>query len=104
MNEVFGLNQTDLEIIISLLKRFHEVKEAILFGSRAKGNYRTGSDVDISLKGEELNSEIISRISYHLNEETAMPYKFDVVNYHKISNIELKNHIDRVGICFYTES
>jgi len=97
----FGIQPNDLKIIISSITQYPEVSEAFIFGSRAKGVFRSGSDVDIALKGEKLSADIVSRISYLLNEETTMPYKFDVLNYHSISNAELVNHIDRVGIRFY---
>lgn len=100
MNKPVGFQQSDLAIIVSVLQKHQEVAEAWLFGSRAKGNYKTGSDVDIALKGEHLTAEIISNISYQLNEETSLPYKFDILNYNSISNIDLKEHVDRVGIRF----
>ena len=98
MNNTVGLRQNDIEIIVSVIKKHPEVTEAYLFGSRAKGNFRTGSDVDLALKGDKLTAEIVSSISYQLNEETTLPYKFDVLNYHSISNNDLKEHIDRIGI------
>lgn len=101
MPESLGLQQDDLKIIISVLIQYPEVTNAFIFGSRAKGNFHNGSDVDIALKGENLNADIVSRISYQLNEETILPYKIDVLNYHTISNKELVEHIDRVGINFY---
>lgn len=101
MPESLGLQQDDLKIIISVLIQYPEVTDAFIFGSRAKGNFHNGSDVDIALKGENLNADIVSRISYELNEETILPYKIDVLNYHTISNKELVEHIDRVGINFY---
>lgn len=101
MNKPAGFQQRDTAIIVSVLQQYPEVAEAWLFGSRAKGNHKTGSDVDIALKGEHLTAEIISNISYQLNEETSLPYKFDILNYHSISNIDLKEHIDRVGILFF---
>lgn len=104
MNKSAGFQQSDLAIIVSVLQKYPEVDEAVLFGSRAKGNYKTGSDVDIALKGEHLTAEITSNISYQLNEETPLPYKFDVLNYHVISNTDLKEHIDRVGIRFFSVS
>jgi len=103
VNKYVGFRQNDLSIIVSVLQEHKEVTEAWIFGSRAKGNFRVGSDVDIALKGEYLNAEIVSKISYLLNEETSLPYKFDILNYHSISNEDLKQHIDRVGICFYPE-
>ena len=80
---------------------FPNVKEAIIFGSRAKGNFKNGSDVDIALKGENINLEIVSNISYRLNEETVLPYKFDVLDYQSINNSKLTEHINRIGISVY---
>ena len=94
----FGLLERDIEEIFSVLEKFSKIEKAIVFGSRAKGNYKNGSDVDIALKGRDLDFETISQVSYLLNEETQMPYKFDVLNYHSIKEPELKNHIDRIGI------
>jgi predicted nucleotidyltransferase len=97
----FGLLDSDIDAILSVLESFSKIEEAIIFGSRAKGNFKKGSDVDLALKGKDLNFETISKVCYELNEETRMPYKFDVLNYHSIQEPELKNHIDRVGIEFY---
>ncbi|HAQ18203.1 MAG TPA: DNA polymerase III subunit beta [Prolixibacteraceae bacterium] len=104
MNKTAGLQDRDLAIIVSVLKQHSEVVEAWLLGIRAKGNYRTGSDVDIALKGENLTTEVSTNISYQLNEETSLPFKFDILNYNSISNIELKEHIDGVGILFFSGS
>lgn len=103
MNNFGGFVHNDITIITSVLKQHPEIDEAYLFGSRAKGNYRHGSDVDIALKGNSLNPEIISRISFQLNEETSLPYKFDIFNYHSISHNDLLQHIDQIGIRFYPE-
>lgn len=78
-----------------------EVDEAIIFESRAKGNFRNGSDLDIAIKGRDLSFSAISNISYLLNEETLMPYRFDVLDYNMINNEDLKNHINRIGRIFY---
>jgi len=96
-----GLRQPDLDIVLSVLGEFPNVKEAIIFGSRAKGNFKNGSDVDIALKGENINLEIVTNISYRLNEETILPYKFDVLDYQSINNSKLTEHINRIGISVY---
>ncbi|HEY9342885.1 MAG TPA: nucleotidyltransferase domain-containing protein [Hanamia sp.] len=101
MGNSFGLKEDDLQNIIDILQQQPEVEEALIFGSRAKGNYRAGSDVDMAIKGDGINLKIITHISYLLNEETVMPYQFDVLNYHSIRNLELVEHIDRAGISFY---
>ena len=102
MKNSFGLLDTDMEAIAAVLSQEPKVEQAFIFGSRAKGNFRNGSDVDLALKGEELDFNTISRISYQLNEETTMPYQFDVLNYHIIEEPALIEHIDRVGVAFYS--
>ncbi len=102
--QILGLKDGDLQNIISVLQQEEEVKEAIIFGSRAKGNYKKGSDVDIALKGIGIGYRITSNISNILNEETQMHYKFDVLNYHTITNKDLAEHINRTGISFYKRS
>jgi predicted nucleotidyltransferase len=97
----FGLLEKDIEEILSVLEKSPKVEKAIVFGSRAKGNFKNGSDVDIALKGKDLDFDTISHISYQLNEETQMPYRFDLLNYYSIQEPKLKNHIDRIGIEFY---
>lgn len=98
---MFGLKNGDLTAIIAIIAKYDDVEQAYIFGSRAKGNYKNGSDVDIALKGDTISFQTIRDISYELNEETLMPYRFDVLNYHTLDNRELINHIDRVGIRFY---
>ena len=99
--ETFGISEKSYLLIIDVLKSYPEVETAIIFGSRAKGNYKKGSDIDLALIGESLNSKIILDIAGILNEGIPIPYHVDVVNYHSISTPELKEHIDRVGKEFY---
>lgn len=89
----------ELEIITSVLAHFESLYEAAIFGSRAKGNSRPGSDVDLSIKGCTY-SEIVT-ISMKLNEETILPYFFDVVAFETIKNDQLIDHINRVGKVIY---
>ncbi len=80
---------------------FTAVKTALIFGSRAKGNYRPGSDVDIALKGQGLTRRMVADMADILNEETNMPYHFDLFDYDAVSNHDLVAHIDRVGRLLY---
>jgi predicted nucleotidyltransferase len=99
--ETFGISKKSYLLIVDVLKSYPEVEAAIIFGSRAKGNYKNGSDIDLALIGESLNSKVILDIAGILNEGISIPYHVDVVNYHSISTQELKEHIDRVGKEFY---
>jgi len=99
----FGILDADIEAIIKTLRKHSKVKSAFIIGGRAEGNYDNGSDVEIALKGAELDFGTINQISYWLNEETIMPYNFDVLNYGSIKEPALKEHIDSMGIEFYSK-
>jgi len=96
----FGLAKDELVKIIEILKAYPEVERGMIFGSRALGTYKRGSDIDIALFGKHLEN-IVTSISYQLNEELSLPYFFDVVDYNGLTAPELKDHIDRVGIPFF---
>src|SRR5690554_1010440 len=102
MKNNLGLFGADMEAIVFVLSRVPRVEKAFIFGSRAKGNFKNGSDIDLALMGEDLDFNTVSQISYQLNEETAMPYKFDVLHYDSIKEPTLIEHIDRVGIELYS--
>ncbi len=97
----FGISKEDLKLLKSVFSEFAGINQAIIFGSRAMDNYKKGSDIDIAIKGE-IDSEVLAKINYRLNEELPLPYFFDVVNYNKIKNKKLVEHIDKYGIIFFT--
>jgi predicted nucleotidyltransferase len=94
---VFGLNETDSNHIKEAISHYPEIDQAIIFGSRAKGNYNSGSDIDIALKGNNLSNEILFKLRDELTEQLPLPYFFDLVIYNTITNKELIQHIDRAG-------
>ena len=101
MPEAFGLSEQDLSTIRLVLSRNPRIHCALLFGSRAKGTFRRGSDVDLALVGDGLSREDILETSLALNEETPLPYRFDVVDRDRLESRELVEHIDRVGQKLY---
>jgi predicted nucleotidyltransferase len=101
--EVTGLRITDIQYLESVLSQFADIEQCVIFGSRAKGNYRNGSDVDLAIMGNNIHFETISKLSYILNEESPMPYHFDVIHFERIENTDLKEHISRVGIVLYNK-
>ena len=96
-----GLSQQDMHEIISALRRFPDIEEALLFGSRAKGNFKPGSDIDIAIKGRGIKHSSVTELSYILNEESILPYFFDIVHFEQITEQELLEHIQRVGLSLY---
>jgi len=100
----YGLKQRDLDYLIKALEQFPEIEIAIIFGSRAKGNYKPASDLDIVVKGERIADNTILKLLDLLEEELPLPYFIDVLYYEKINNKELKEHIDRMGKVFYSKA
>lgn len=97
----FGLEVQVIENIISVLEQYPKVDKAFIFGSRAKGNYRSDSDIDIAIKGNGITTDDIIAISVAI-ETKGITHKFDLIDYHSIKEPALKEHIDRVGIEFYS--
>ncbi|PIU40660.1 MAG: DNA polymerase III subunit beta [Candidatus Omnitrophica bacterium CG07_land_8_20_14_0_80_50_8] len=97
---ILGLSGKELNAITLILRKFPDVQEAVLFGSRAMGTFKPGSDVDIALKGR-IALQAVARIKALLEEESPMPYTFDVVDYHTIETPAFKEHIDKHGQSIY---
>jgi beta-lactamase superfamily II metal-dependent hydrolase/predicted nucleotidyltransferase len=91
-----GLTPKELEILKNVFKKFDDIKEVILFGSRALGTHKTASDIDLAIKGN-VDINTLSKLKYTLEEDTNLPYFFDVVIYDNLENMELKKHIDEFG-------
>ena len=87
---MIGLTAQEIKEIKDTLHNMG-IEKIILFGSRAKGTHQKGSDVDLAIDGDA------KKAHYLLNEETNLPYFFDVLNLSKITNKNLKEHIKRVG-------
>ena len=93
---MIGLTPKELEILKNVFKKFDDIKEVILFGSRALGTHKTASDIDLAIKGN-VDINTLSKLKYTLEEDTNLPYFFDVVIYDNLENLELKKHIDEFG-------
>ena len=100
----YGLPDRTLSTLNSIFQKYPGIKQVILYGSRAKGNYKTGSDIDISLKtGNEFTFTNLLRITGDF-DDSDIPYFVDVSVYESLSNPDLKAHIDRVGKTIYTNA
>ncbi len=99
--EKLGLLPRDLEQIESALRNFTEIETAVIFGSRALGNFKPGSDIDLLITGQHAGQEIATRLSVVLNEESALPYRLDIIAFQTIRNPKLIEHITCQGILIY---
>ena len=97
----YGLPDRTLDTLTAIFRKYPGIRQAILYGSRAKGNYRNGSDIDLSLKTEN-NFDFTSLLQIAGDfDDSDIPYLIDVSVYDDLSNNELKAHIDRVGKVLY---
>jgi len=96
----YGLTQKIIHKVNSVLANYENIDEAILYGSRAKGNYSAGSDIDLTLKAKGFTLSQLNKISIDL-DDLLLPYTFDLSIFDHISNPALVEHIQRVGISFY---
>lgn len=100
---MYGLKDKVIQEIGGVFSKYPQIEKAILYGSRAKGNYRNGSDIDLTLQGEGLTLTMLFRIETEL-DDLMLPYKIDLSNFHQIGNPDLVAHIERVGLVFYQKA
>jgi predicted nucleotidyltransferase len=97
----YGLPDAAIGKICAVLRRYPQVKRAILYGSRAKGTYKKGSDIDLTLLGgADLTLNVLYKILDDL-DELLLPYTIDLSIFDNIGDPEVIDHIQRVGVAFY---
>lgn len=101
MSRRFGLKEEAIAQINGVFARHPGVKRAVIYGSRARGDYRNGSDVDIVLLGDkDLDDRTLFSIITEL-DNLPLPYTFDISIYPALSSAELRAAIERDGVLFY---
>jgi predicted nucleotidyltransferase len=96
----FGLPPSTLDAIRHILSEAPAVKKAVIYGSRAKGTHRPGSDIDLTLFGDALSLDTLGQIATRL-EESPIPYQVDLSIFKLIEHAALREHIERVGQMLY---
>ncbi len=86
------LNDSELEQLVKVIKNYKEIEQPLLFGSRATGNAKPNSDIDICLKGKDVTFQITNSIASQM-DDLPLPYFFDVINFESITNQKLIQHI-----------
>lgn len=94
----FGIDESIIQDIINIIKEYNEVTKAVIFGSRARGDYKNTSDIDIALFGDSLDNTINTKIFYEI-EELYIPYKIDLINFNTLGdNNKIKENILKEGV------
>ncbi len=96
----YGLTEEIIEKICSVYARFPEIEKAVLYGSRAKGSYKNGSDIDMTLYGAALTPHLRANIAEAL-DDLLLPYTIDLSLFDELEHAKLREHIERVGEVFY---
>ena len=99
---IYGLKDEVVEAICKIFQKYPEVEKGILYGSRAKGNFKPASDIDLTLEGASLDLTILNKISWEL-DDLLLPYTFDLSLYHQLNNPDILDHIQRIGVVFYSK-
>lgn len=97
---MYGLSDLTINDLHNVFRRYPNIKKVVIFGSRAKGNYREGSDIDLALIGDNINAAQISDIYMNI-EDLGLLYKVDILDYPKYKDTPIGEHITRVAKPFY---
>ena len=97
---MYGLDQEEMDVLRQIFSEVKNLEEVVLYGSRAKGNYKPFSDIDITLKGDFLTLDTLSDVCLKLSE-SSLPYFCDVSLYNHLTSPELIDHINRKGKTIY---
>ena len=96
----FGLSDTVIKELQDVFRRHTNIKKVIIFGSRSKGNYRAGSDIDLAVIGNDIDYNQLLSIHCEI-DDLELLYSVDLLDYQKKKGTPIGDHIDRVGQVFY---
>ena len=99
MTEQYGLPASAIHKICAIFQQYPQIEKVMLYGSRAKGSYRVGSDIDLSIQGD-VDVDTLLKIENEI-DDLLLPWSVDLSILHKIDNMDLVEHIRRCGVGFY---
>lgn len=97
---MFGLSEQVVEDLRKVFSQYDNLEKVVIFGSRAKGNYREGSDIDLALYGHDLTFRQLMQVCSDI-DRLELLYKVDLIDYNKKKSTPIGRHIDRVGQTFW---
>ena len=96
----FGLSDTVIRELQDVFRRHTNIKKVLIFGSRSKGNYREGSDIDLAVIGDNIDYNQLLTILCEI-DDLELLYSIDLLDYNKKVGTPIGDHINRVGQVFY---
>ena len=100
----FGLRESDLTYMQALFQQHTDIEQVWLYDSRAKGIHEPGSDVDLALVGSDIGRTTVGEVHFVLEENSPMPFFFDVLHWNTLANEKLKHEIQRTVQLLYQRS
>lgn len=97
---MFGLKDSIIIKIKNVLSKYDEIEKALIFWSRARGDYKKTSDIDVAILSNDITSTRLNLLRNDFDELDII-YTVDVVDFDKISKVELKNSIINDGIVIF---
>jgi predicted nucleotidyltransferase len=101
--EICGLTLVAQKKLCSIFKQFPSINRVILYGSRAMGNFKPGSDIDLTIDGDDFSTDELLSVMSKI-DDLMLPYKVDLSIFHSLDHEDLLDHIKRVGLIFYPVS
>lgn len=96
----FGLSEQTIYAIKQVFHTHNSIEKVLIYGSRAKGNFKNGSDIDLTIISASTSSDELLLIANEL-DDLMLPYKIDLSLMRQIENNDLLDHIQRIGVIFY---
>ena len=96
----FGLSDTVIKELQDVFRRHANIEKVLIFGSRSKGNYRAGSDIDLAVIGKDIDYNLLLSILCEIDDLDLL-YTVDLLDYQKKKGTPIGDHIDKVGQVFY---
>ena len=96
----FGLSDTVIKELQDVFRHYENIEKVLIFGSRSKGNYRAGSDIDLAVIGKDIDYNLLLSILCEI-DDLELLYSVDLLDYQKKKGTPIGDHIDRVGQIFY---
>ena len=96
----FGLSDTVIQELQDVFRRYANIEKVLIFGSRSKGDYRAGSDIDLAVIGKDIDYRLMLNLQCDI-EDLELLYSIDLLDYQKKKGTPIGDHIDRVGQVFY---
>lgn len=95
-----GLSDLILDDLRRVFAAYPEIEQVLIFGSRAKGTYKDGSDIDLAVFAQTMSEPRFTKLWNEL-DALHLVFKMDVLHWDRLGNQRLKDRIPVGGKLLY---